>query len=121
MDPGAIVFAGIFVLAAFLLWRSVARGRASAARLREAGFAPCDDEAPALARVLAEVTSGPPPAPRRSYQMGRCHKRAAGWGMLYHCAVVDRTNVGQRQDDDAIGGRFDLFLLDLPDPEQVAR
>src|SRR4029453_640015 len=64
MDPGSLAFAGVFVLAAVLLWRSFARGRESAARLREAGFAPCDDEAPALARVLAEGTSGPPGGPR---------------------------------------------------------
>jgi hypothetical protein len=121
MDPGMLAFGAIFAVAAFLLWRSFARGREKAARLLEAGFAACDDEAPALARMLGEVAGGHPPAPKRSYEIGRCFKRAAGWGMLYHCAVVDRTNIGNRHDDDATGGRFDLFLIDLPDAERVAR
>lgn len=121
MDPGWVAFIGIWVVAAFLLWRSFARGRETGRRLLAAGFARCDEEAPALLRILGEVAGGHPPAPRRSYEIGRCFKRAAGWGVLYRCAVVDRTNVEGDRDSEATGGRFDLFLLDLPDADRVAR
>jgi hypothetical protein len=119
IEPGMLALAAIFVAAAVLLWRSFARTRATAARLLAAGFAPCDEEAPLVARMLAEVAAGHAPAPPRRYEVGRCFKRPAGWGILYHSGVVDRTNVRER--DDALGGRFDLFLLDLPDAERAAR
>jgi hypothetical protein len=120
IEPGWLAFGAIWVVAAVLLWLSFARRRAVAARLRAAGFAPCDEEAPVLARILAEVAGGHPPAPRRSYEVGRCFKRPAGWGVLYHCGVEDRTNFRER-DEGSVPARFDVFLLDLPDAERVAR
>ncbi len=123
MDPGIVAFAGIWVVAGFLLWRSFARRRETAARLVAAGFAPCDDEAPVLARIVADVAGGSPPAPKRSYRIDRCFKRAAGWGMLYYCGVVDETHSRSRASDEGarVDPRFDVFLLDLPDAERVAR
>jgi hypothetical protein len=123
MDPGIIALAGIFVLAALLLAGSIARGRATARKLVEAGFTRCDAEAPALAAALAEVMGGHPPAPRRIHQLGRCFKRPGGWGHIYHLGVVDRTHAddaGVGTEHQATGGRFDLYLLDLPDPGRVA-
>lgn len=123
MDPGIIALAGIFGLAAVLLGWSIARGRATARKLVEAGFTPCDAEAPALTLALADVMGGHPPAPRRIHQVGRCFKRPGGWGHVYHLGVIDKTHAddaGVRTDRHAIGGRFDLYLIDLPDPERVA-
>jgi len=123
MDPGILALGAIFAAAALLLWRSVARGRAVAKRLLEAGFVACDDEAPALLRALGEVAGGHPPAARRVYRLGRCWKRPAGWGMLYRIGVVDETHTGSTTDSErqALGGRTDVYLLDLRDPERVAR
>jgi hypothetical protein len=122
VDPGLVAFVGIFALAGTLLAWSVARGRAIARRLTEAGFVACDDEAPALLRALTELAGGHPPAVARVYEVGRCVKRPAGWGMLYRLAVADKTHAddggGDRQ---SLGARFDVYLLDLRDPERVAR
>ncbi|HSD26221.1 MAG TPA: hypothetical protein VLL75_02905 [Vicinamibacteria bacterium] len=123
MDPGIVALGAIFALAGALLAWSVARGRAIARRLLEAGFVACDDDAPVLLRALSELAGGHPPAVRRVYEVGRCFKRAAGWGMLYRFGVTDKTHA----DTDGIhesaptGGRVDVYLLDLRDPERVAR
>jgi hypothetical protein len=121
MDPGILALGAVFALAAALLAFGVARGRAIARRLREAGFVGCDDEAPALLRALSEVAGGHPPAPPRVYEIGRCFKRPAGWGMLYRLGVVDKTNAERQGDDSApTGGRVDVYLLDLPDAARLA-
>jgi hypothetical protein len=122
MDPGILALGAVFALAAALLAFGVARGRAIARRLREAGFVGCDDEAPALLRALSEVAGGHPPAPRRVYEIGRCFKRPASWGMLYRLGVVDKTNAESDHDGSApTGGRVDVYLLDLPAAARLAR
>lgn len=123
MDVGMLAFAAIFGAAALLLGWSFARSRAVAKRLLAAGFVACDDEAPLLLRMLGEVAGGHPPAARRAYRVGRCFKRPGGWGMLYRLGVVDETNVDTGADSETqnLGGRFDVYLLDLPDPERIHR
>jgi hypothetical protein len=123
MDPGVLALGAIFGLAAALLAWSVARGRAIARRLLEAGFVACDDEAPALMRALSELAGGHPPAPRRVYEIGRCFKRPAGWGMLYRLGVVDRTNAESHgsRDSAPTGGRVDVYLFEVRDPGRLAR
>jgi hypothetical protein len=123
METGVAALTGVFVLAALLLGWRIARGRATARRLIDAGFTPCDEEAKALALQLAEVMGGHPPAPRRTYQVGRCFKRAGGWGLVYHLGVVDTTHADRTRDAEhaAIGGRFDVYLIDLPDPERTSQ
>jgi hypothetical protein len=123
MDPGILALAGVFGLGLALLGWSMARTRATARKLVEAGFTPCDAEAPALTLALTDVMGGHAPAPRRIHQVGRCFKRPGGWGHVYHLGVVDRTHAADahtRGDHAATGGRFDLYLIDLADPERVA-
>lgn len=120
MNPGIVALGAVFSFAALLMAWQLARGRGIRRRLLESGFVACDDEAPRILEELHRMAPGFPPAPRREYEIGRCLKRAAGRGVLYRCALVDRTNV-DRPRDNAMGARFDLYLLDLPDPERVAR
>jgi hypothetical protein len=86
METGVVAPTGVFALAALLLGWRTARGRATARRLIDAGFTACDEEAKALAVQVAEVMGGHPPAPRRTYRVGRCFKRAGGWGRVYQLA-----------------------------------
>jgi hypothetical protein len=120
MEPGVLAAIGICALAAFLIWLSFARTRAIDRRLVAAGFAPCDEEAHALLRALEAVAGGHLPTARRSYQIGRCFKRAAGWGMLHRFGAVDRTHADQDRDHAPMGGRIDVYLLDLPEPARHA-
>ena len=122
MEPGLLALVAVFAVAAALLWMSFARGRAVERALLHAGFAPCPLEEPALARAMQDVAGGHPPAPRREYRIGRCYKRPGGHGMVYRIGVVDRTNanIDSHSDRTPTGGRFDVYLIDLPDPERVS-
>jgi len=122
MDPGIIVLGAIFSVAAFLLWWSFARARASRRKMLEAGFVACDQEAPALLHALDDVAGGYPPTPRREYQIGQCFKRPGGFGMVYRIGVVDRTNAKPDVSSDRapMGARFDVYLIDLRDAERVS-
>lgn len=121
MEPGILALGAIFGAAALLLWLSVARGRAVAKRLLEAGFVACDEEAPALLRALGAVAGGHPPAARRVYRLGRCWKRPGGWGMLYRIGVSDETNADSTSERQVLGARIDVYLLDVRDPERLSR
>lgn len=122
MAPGFLAFAAIFAAAAVLLGWSVARARASARAILGAGFVACDEEAPALLRALSDVAGGHVPAARRKYQIGRCFKRPGGFGTVYRIGVVDLTNAESNSHSDpvAMGARFDVYLIDLPDAERVS-
>lgn len=120
MEPGVLAAIGIGALCALLIGRSLARTRAIDRRLAAAGFTPCDDQAPALLRAFGAVAGGHPPAAPRSHRIGRCFVRAAGWGELHRFAAVDQTHADRDRDASPMGGRSDVYLLDLPDPERHA-
>jgi hypothetical protein len=119
LSPGVLALAAIFGAAALLIARQAFRGRAIRRRLLESGFVPCDQEAPSIREALARVDPGFAPGAPRTYEVGRCFKRAGGRGVLYRFAAVDRTSA-QSSDRNLTGARTDIYLLDLPDAERVA-
>jgi hypothetical protein len=121
LSTGAVALGSIFAVAGLLLaWQAVRRASIRR-RLLESGFEACDGEAAPLGAELSRIAPGFPPGPRRSYQVGRCFKRAGGRGPLYRLEVTDVTNVGDRHRTNATGARFDFYVFDLPDPERTAR
>ena len=117
MDTGVWVLAGIFAFAAILIVAGVRRRSAVRKRLLAQGFEACDDQAPALLQAWSEVAGGLGPAERRKFQVRSCFRKPAGWGMVHRFAVSDVTNADSR--NNAMGGRYDAYLIDLRDPESV--
>jgi hypothetical protein len=116
MDPGVLALIGVFALAAACaLWNHL-RGRSIERRLLTQGFEPCATEAPALLRAWRDLALVPP-GPDDELAVGRCLRRAAGFGMLYH-AQVSEGRRGPDHGDPRVGARFAVYLLDLRDAER---
>lgn len=120
MDAGIGILLGIVTLVAgCAIWIRRSNGRARA-RLLGLGFEPCEAEAPALERVLADTVGGRGGAEQRRFQLGHCLRKPGGWGFAYHVSALDLTytQAGPRS---SIGGHIEAFIVDLPDPERAAR
>ena len=119
METGALVLGGIFAGAIALMVLNARHRGAVERRLLAQGFERCDEQLPVLRQALLDVAGGLGPAPRRDYRIGRCFRKAAGWGMVYRFAVSDETHADQ-PDGRGVGASFDAYLLDLPDAERLS-
>ncbi len=116
---GIWVLLGVFALGgAFALWNARLRG-AVARRLEASGFEPCDAEPAALARAWQALVAAT--GRRRDVKVGRCHRRAAGWGMLYHVDLLDVTHQDDSRERVTVGAAFSAYLLDVRDPDTLHR
>jgi hypothetical protein len=114
MSTGALVFAGIFVLAALSAAWGVLHRRGIEHHLRAIGFEPCDADAPTLERAWAGFGAA------GEFHVSRCLRRAAGWGLLHRFEVNERPKQGPH-DDPVPGARFPAYLLDVRDFDAIAR
>jgi hypothetical protein len=114
MSTGALVFAGIFVLAALSAVWGVLHRRGLERRLRAAGFEPCDADAPALERAWHGFGGA------GEVRVSRCLRRAAGWGLLHRFEVNERPKEGPH-DEPVPGARFPAYLLDVRDFDALTR
>jgi hypothetical protein len=120
MSTGLFVLIGIFVMAAgFALWNARLR-RGVEQRLRALGFEPCAADAPMLERAWRAFEGDPERAPEREIRVGRCLRRAAGWGLLHHFQVSERV-LGPELGEPSAPSLLPAYLLDLREPDAVAR
>jgi hypothetical protein len=117
MSWGALAFVGIFALAAgCALWSWRVR-RAGERRLLALGFTPCAADAPMLERAWRDVTRAD-----AAHEIGvsGCLRRAAGWGMLHRFGVAERPP-GRDADAPRVPAHYPAYLVDLRDPDSIAR
>jgi hypothetical protein len=112
-----LVLGAVFALAALLMLWNGSRRRAIRRRLEQHGFVRCEEQTEAIREAFAMVAGGHG-ASRRRYQVAHCYKRAGGRGTAYRFTVADLTNADPERG--ALGGRFDAYLLDLPDAVRLA-
>jgi hypothetical protein len=114
MSTGALVFVGVFVLAALAAASRVVHRRGLERRLQAAGFEACPADAPALARAWRGFGGS------GEVGVSRCLRRAAGWGLLHRFEVSEGPEQGPH-DEPVPGAHFPAYLLDVRDFDAVAR
>lgn len=120
MSTGALAFIGIFALAAFCALWNLRHRRGVERRLLALGFERCDADAPALERAWQALARAHGAHAEHEICVGRCLRRAAGWGLLHRFDVTERTP-GPERGEPSVGAHFPAYLLDLREPDGVAR
>ncbi len=120
MSTGALAFIGIFALAAVCaLWNLLHR-RGIERRLLALGFERRDADAPALERAWQALARAHGACADHEIHVSGCLRRAAGWGLLHRFDVVERA-LGSGRGEPRVGAHFPAYLLDLREPDGVAR
>jgi hypothetical protein len=121
VSTGVLALLGVFAFAALCAAWNWRRGAATWRRVAQLGFERCQAEEAALERAWRELARARGPESDRFLRVSACWRRAAGWGWIHRFQVNEGCETPASADGPSVGSRYDAYLLDLREPERVAR
>jgi hypothetical protein len=113
VEPGALVFIGIFALAAICAVWVFLHGRSIERRLAAKGFEPCDEEASSLEQAWRALSVSDA---SQEVSLARCRRRSSGGrSRLYHFTVQTRPVENGADGTPNPPASYPAYLFDLRD------